>query len=77
MIGFMTDFSHIALVWLGTVGITFFAWFIVHFNGKVICSLVDFVSSLSGINSKDSSDKKIWLSIATEVEIILLGIAQK
>ena len=69
----MTDFAYISLVWVGTVGITFFAWFVVHFNGKVICGLVDFACSFFNLNNKADLDKH-WLNIATGVELILLGI---
>ena len=67
-------FAYIGWVWLGTVGITFIAWLIVNFNGKVICGLVDFVGSISGIDNEANSDKPSWLNTVMEVEIILLGI---
>lgn len=70
----MTDFSYVGFVWLGTVGITFFTWLIVHFNGKVICALVDYFGFVFGISNQANAKRTTWLNIATEVEIILLGI---
>jgi len=70
----MADFSHVGLVWLGTVGITYIVWLIVHFNGKIICGLTDFIYSLGKKNELANLKRKGWLAIATEVEIILLGI---
>ena len=70
----MTDFSHIGLVWLGTVGVTYLTWSIVHFNGKIICGLADFVYSLAQNNHQANSEHKSWWLVATEVEIVLLGI---
>ena len=70
----MTDLAQIALVWIGTTGITFLVWLIVHFNGKTLCGLIDWFSSISGLDTKVNSRKKGWLTIATEVEIIILGI---
>lgn len=70
----MVELNQIILVWLGTVTVTFLAWIIVHFNGRVLCSYFDLINFSFSSNHKVTITKKSWLSVATEVEIIILGI---
>ncbi len=70
----MADLGYIALVWSGTVGVTFLAWSIVHFNGKTICGTIDLASSIFPVDGEVNFAQKNWLTVATEGEILILGI---
>ncbi len=62
-------------VFLGSVGVTFLAWLIVHFNGKTLLGILDLVISRVFNQNKLKNTSKNWLSVATEAEVILLGIS--
>lgn len=69
------EISVIFRVFLGSVSVTFLAWLIVHFNGKTLLGILDLVISRVFIQHKSSGTSKNWLSVATEAEVILLGIS--
>ncbi|MEO1671641.1 MAG: hypothetical protein AAFR77_12800 [Cyanobacteria bacterium J06631_2] len=69
----MRDFSQIAIVWLGTVGVTFLAWLIVRFNGKTICGLCEAIALFVGF-AQGNTVSKNWLETVTEVELSIFGI---
>ncbi len=71
----MENFKTIFGVFAGCLSVTFIAWLIVHFNGKTILSIIDSVFSLSDkLQNKSKYSKKNWLQVATEAEIIILGL---
>ena len=55
-------------VFVGSVGVTFLAWLIVHFNGKTLIAIIDLLTVKVFKQTN-------WLSIATEAEVILLGLS--
>ena len=59
-------------VFIGSVGLTFLAWLIIHFNGKTTLGIIDLI--LSRFNSKKLEDRSNWLSTALEAETVLLGL---
>ena len=58
-------------VFIGSVGITFLAWLVVHFNGKTTLGIIDLIFNRFNSSNRDRSG---WLSTASEVEVILLGL---
>ena len=64
--------SIILRVFVGSVGITFLAWIIVHFNGKTLLGIIDLVAYKFFDNKINSRFN--WLSTATEAEVVILGL---
>ena len=62
-------------VFLGSISVTFLAWLIVHFNGKTLLGIFDLVIARVFNQHKSSGTGTNWLSVATEAEVILLGIS--
>ena len=58
-------------VFIGSVGITFLAWLVVHFNGKTTLGIIDLIFNRFNSSNRDRAS---WLSTASEVEVILLGL---
>ncbi len=69
------DLAVIFRVFIGSISITFLAWFIVHFNGKTLLGIFDLVISFVFNQNKFTVTTKNWLSVATEAEVILLGLS--
>ncbi|MEM7590990.1 MAG: hypothetical protein AAF383_05640 [Cyanobacteria bacterium P01_A01_bin.83] len=61
-------------VFVGSVGVTFLSWLIVHFNGKTLLGVYDLVIAFITNKSKFGNVPQSWLSVASETEVILLGI---
>ena len=61
-------------VFVGSAGITFLVWLIVHFNGKTLLGILDLIISRIFNRSRSNLTAKSWLSIATETEVVLLGL---
>ncbi len=61
-------------VFVGSAGISFLAWLIVHFNGKTLLGIFDLIIARIVNRSRSNLKVKSWLSIATETEVILLGL---
>ncbi|MEO0849214.1 MAG: hypothetical protein AAFY50_22715 [Cyanobacteria bacterium J06648_1] len=70
----MTDFAHIIIVWLGTVGVTFLVWFVVRFNGRTICGLCQAIALFFRQKQTNNIAPLNWQSTATEIELISLGL---
>ena len=62
-------------VFIGSISIIFLAWLIVHFNGKTLIGIFDFVGSQLFKQHKFKNSTKYWLSVATEAEVILVGLS--
>lgn len=63
-------------VFIGSISVTFLAWLIVHFNGKTLLGIVDLViPRILNRNKSSAIGYKSWLSIATEAEVIILGLS--
>ena len=62
-------------VFAGSVGITFLAWLIVHFNGKTLLGIFDLIVCRLFSSRKSKVTAKKWLSIATEAEVVILGLS--
>ena len=60
-------------VFVGSVGVTFLSWLIVHFNGKTLLGVYDLVIAFTTNKSKLGNAPQNWLSVASEAEVILLG----
>ena len=56
----------------GTVGVTFLAWLVIHFNGKTLLGIFDLLHrrAVRGVSATDRS----WLKTASEVEVTILGL---
>lgn len=65
------DWSIILQTFIGSVGITFLAWIIVHFNGKTILGFIDLIAPKLSVERRSRLN---WSSIATEAEIVILGL---
>ncbi|MEM8722007.1 MAG: hypothetical protein AAGE84_22390 [Cyanobacteria bacterium P01_G01_bin.39] len=61
-------------VFVGSVGVTFISWLIVHFNGKTLLGVYDLFIASTTNKSKLGNVPQSWLSVASEAEVILLGI---
>ncbi|MGF1590584.1 MAG: hypothetical protein ACFCU7_15360 [Pleurocapsa sp.] len=61
-------------VFVGSAGITFLVWLIVHFNGKTLLGIFDLIVARIVNRSQSHLTAKSWLSIATETEVILIGL---
>ncbi|MEM7757665.1 MAG: hypothetical protein AAF298_06040 [Cyanobacteria bacterium P01_A01_bin.40] len=61
-------------VFIGSIGVTFLAWLIVHFNGKTLLGIFDLVFALISPKNKLNESSRTWLAVAKEAEVILLGI---
>ncbi len=61
-------------VFVGSAGITFLGWLIVHFNGKTLLGIFDLIISRIVNRNLSNFRTKNWLSIATETEVVLLGL---
>ncbi|MCC0176712.1 hypothetical protein I4641_06935 [Waterburya agarophytonicola K14] len=71
----MESLGTIFSVFIGCLTATLVACLIVHFNGKTVISTIDLVSSLfNRVNKKNNYTVKKWLPIATEREVIILGL---
>lgn len=71
----MEDLGTSLGVFWGTVGVSFLAWLIVHFNGKTVLGILALIRLLILKSQKHSnSSTKSWLQIATEAEVIILGL---
>lgn len=64
----------ILVIFLGSIGVTFLSWLIVHFNGKTVIGIIDLIMDVMPQTKNNKKPIKTWLSVATEAEVILLGI---
>ena len=62
-------------VFIGSVGITFLAWSIVHFNGKTLLGVFDLIVDRVFSSKKSYPPANKWLSIATEAEVVIVGLS--
>ena len=62
-------------VFAGSVGITFLAWLIVHFNGKTLLGIFDLIVYRLFSSRKSNFTANKWLSTATEAEVVILGLS--
>jgi hypothetical protein len=58
----------------GTIGVTFLAWLIVHFNGKTLLGILDLISYRVGKLLNSSTIKRSWLKTATAAEVVIIGL---
>lgn len=67
----MESLSIILQVFVGSVGVTFLAWIVVHFNGKTLLEIIDLIARNfdNKINSRFN-----WSSTATEAEVVIIGL---
>jgi len=72
----MADLKIILDVFIRCLGVTLIAWLTVHFNGKTLIGIIDSGYILvSKLNNKSFNLQSKWLPIATEAEVITVGIA--
>lgn len=71
----MENLAAIGAVFIGCISVVLVSWLIVHFNGKTIISTIDLIACLfARINQKSNNISRKWLTVATEKEVIILGI---
>ena len=58
----------------GTVGVTFFVWFIIHFNGKTLLGIFDLFHRRAVRLFDAPATNKSWSNTASEVEVTILGL---